>query len=205
MKDTMRMMLNLMIHPVAELEEQKYKKTWNGKLSLVILALWFIATVFQRQLTDFKFNYNNTEKINILYIIGSTWILFLCWTVINWSITTLLDGKGTMKEIWVACSYALVPYIAFTFLQVLLSRYMILEESVFISTLSSIGMIWSVLLLMAALKVIHDYTLVKTIFSIVLSIAGILFVIFLLVLFFGLIQQVILFFQTIYVEIMLRR
>ena len=52
---------------------------------------------------------------------------------------------------------------------------------------------------------IHDYTLMKATFSVALSAAGIVFVLFLLVLFFGLLQQVTLFAQTIYMELQLRR
>ena len=58
---------------------------------------------------------------------------------------------------------------------------------------------------MAAMMTIHDYTLMKATFSVALSAAGIVFVLFLLVLFFGLLQQVTLFAQTIYMELQLRR
>jgi hypothetical protein len=58
---------------------------------------------------------------------------------------------------------------------------------------------------MAAMMTIHDYTLMKAVFSVTLSAAGIVFVLFLLVLFFGLLQQVTLFAQTIYMELQLRR
>lgn len=201
----LRTLLRLLNHPVDEYEDMKYKKCWDVPLSLILLGLWFAATVMQRQGTNFKFNYNKLDDINILYIAASTVLLFFVWTAINWSITTLLDGKGNVREIFVSCAYALTPYIAATILNVLLSQFLVLEESTFIVVIRTVGMVWSVYLLITALRVIHSYSILKTLASIFLTIVGILFVLFLLVLLFGLIQQVFLFFQTIYVELMFRR
>ena len=202
---SLRSLLRLMVSPTDEYEELKYKNGWNIPLSLLLLALWFISSIVQRQLTNFKFNHNNIEEINVLYIAVGTFVLFVGWVVINWAITTLLDGKGSVREIWAACAYALVPYIASVLLNAVLSQFAILEEGSFLAILSGGGILWSVFLLVTALRVVHSYSFGKTLLSILLTILGILFVIFLIVLFFGLIQQVILFFQTIYMELMYRR
>jgi hypothetical protein len=87
----------------------------------------------------------------------------------------------------------------------LLSQVLIIEEGIFLTILKTVGILYSGFMLVSALRVIHDYGIAKTIISVFLTVFGIVFVLFLLVLFFGLIQQVILFFQTIYVELMLRR
>ena len=202
--EQIRIILKVLNHPTDEIEELKYRKQWHLLPSCIILLLWFIAMVFQRQLTNFEFNYNNKQDFNILYVFASTIVLYLACTGINWAVTTLLDGKGTVREIFVACSYALIPYTCTTFLNVLLSGVLIREEKVFLVIINAVGILYSVFILISALKVIHDYSFAKILFSIVLTALGIVFALFLLVLFFGLIQQVILFFRTIYVELTLR-
>ena len=86
-----------------------------------------------------------------------------------------------------------------------LSHFVIMEEGAFLTVIEAFALSYSVFIFMAAMMTIHDYTLMKAVFSVALSAAGIVFVLFLLVLFFGLLQQVTLFAQTIYMELQLRR
>ncbi len=203
--NAVRLLLRVLGHPTDTFEDLKHRRQWDMRSSFVLLALWFLSAVFQNQLTDFKFNYRNTEQFNVLYVVASTVVLFAVWTVINWAVAALLDGKGSMKEIWVASAYALTPYIAASFLQMLLSHVLIMDEGMFITIVSAVGFLWSAFLLVDAMRVIHDYSFMRTLGSILLVILGMLFVLFLCVLFLGLIQQVIVFFKTIYVELRLRR
>ena len=116
-----------------------------------------------------------------------------------------MDGKGKLREIFCATSYALIPYAAAKVFCVCLSHFVIMEEGAFLTVIEAFALLYSVFIFMAAMMTIHDYTLMKATFSVALSAAGIVFVLFLLVLFFGLLQQVTLFAQTIYMELQLRR
>lgn len=197
--------LKVMGRPSSELYEMKYYRLWPIWPTIIILLSWFAAEVLAAYGTDFKFNYRNLTEINVLYTLGSTIGLYLLFTVVNWAVTTLMDGKGKLREIFCATSYALIPYVVSRIACVALSHFVIMEEGSFMTIIEVFALLYSVLLFMAAMMTIHDYTLAKAVFSVALSAAGILFVLFLLVLFFGLLQQVTLFAQTIYMELQLRR
>ena len=194
----------MFFHPTIAFQEMKYHKSWNLKLSSLILLLWFIASVFEKQLTDFKFNYTDTSQFNVIYTFLGTVGLFAVWSILNWAVAALMEGKGTMKEIWVASSYALVPYVVVTFIKVLLSHLLIADESMFITIIVAVGFLWSALLIIDALHVIHEYSIIKTLASIVIILLGIVFVMFLCVLLFGLVEQFVSFFKMIYFELSLR-
>ncbi len=196
---------HLIVYPADQFEEMKYEKQWNVGFSFIILLFWFFSMIAQKQESGFIFNMNNLNDLNILYIFFSTFMLFIFGVICNWSVTTLLDGKGNFKEIWASCSYALIPYIVSIYLNVILSRFFIMEEGSFLVVIECIGIIWSGYLIITALRVVHSYSFSKTVLSIIFTVIGILFVLFLIVLMFGLIQQVISFFQTIYFELMYRR
>ena len=183
----------------------KYYKLWPIWPTVIILLCWFAAEVLSAYSTDFKFNYRNLTEINILYTLGATIGLYLMFVVVNWAVTTLMDGKGKLREIFCATSYALIPYAAAKVFCVCLSHFVIMEEGAFLTVIEAFALLYSVFIFMAAMMTIHDYTLMKATFSVALSAAGIVFVLFLLVLFFGLLQQVTLFAQTIYMELQLRR
>ena len=194
--------LKVLGRPSSELYEMKYYNIWP---TVIILLCWFAAEVLSAYSTDFKFNYRNLTEINILYTLGATIGLYLMFVVVNWAVTTLMDGKGKLREIFCATSYALIPYAAAKVFCVCLSHFVIMEEGAFLTVIEAFALLYSVFIFMAAMMTIHDYTLMKATFSVALSAAGIVFVLFLLVLFFGLLQQVTLFAQTIYMELQLRR
>lgn len=197
--------LKVLGRPSSELYEMKYYKLWTIWPTVIILLCWFAAEVLSAYSTDFKFNYRNLTEINILYTLGATIGLYLMFVVVNWAVTTLMDGKGKLREIFCATSYALIPYAAAKVFCVCLSHFVIMEEGAFLTVIEAFALLYSVFIFMAAMMTIHDYTLMKATFSVALSAAGIVFVLFLLVLFFGLLQQVTLFAQTIYMELQLRR
>lgn len=197
--------LKVLGRPSSELYEMKYYKLWPIWPTVIILLCWFAAEVLSAYSTDFKFNYRNLTEINILYTLGATIGLYLMFVVVNWAVTTLMDGKGKLREIFCATSYALIPYAAAKVFCVCLSHFVIMEEGAFLTVIEAFALLYSVFIFMADMMTIHDYTLMKATFSVALSTAGIVFVLFLLVLFFGLLQQVTLFAQTIYMELQLRR
>ena len=197
--------LKVLGRPSSELYEMKYYKLWPIWPTVIILLCWFAAEVLSAYGTDFKFNYRNLREINILYTLGATIGLYLLFVMVNWAVTTLMDGKGKLREIFCATSYALIPYVAAKVICVCLSHFVIMEEGAFLTVIEAFALLYSVFLFMAAMMTIHDYTLLKAVCAVALSAAGIVFVLFLLVLFFGLLQQVTLFAQTIYMELQLRR
>ena len=80
-----------------------------------------------------------------------------------------------------------------------------MEERAFLMVIQAVGLLWSAWLLLSALKVIHDYSLTKTVMSLLLTVFGMLFVVFLAVLFFSLLQQVWSLVRSIYNELLYRR
>ena len=59
------------------------------------------------------------------------WILvpWFTFTLSNWAVSTILDGEGKFKEIFVGSAFALVPYIILMVPISLLSRWLSLDES----------------------------------------------------------------------------
>ena len=191
-------------HPFEGFEDMRWKKSGSLKVAFLIVFLLFLATIADGRLYGFQFGVSYDKTFNIIPYIVKSIVLFAAWVVSNWSICTLLDGEGTMKNICIYSAYALVPYIAQVFITVILSHFLIQDEVVFIQAIRILGTGWTVILLFSAIKSVHQYSFGKTVFAIVLTIAAMLVMLFLLVLFMSLVQQVYIFLSTIYTEISYR-
>lgn len=203
--EKIRSILRVLNHPSDECGEIKYKNMWSMPIATLILFLFFASTVAQRQLTAFVFNNSNPKNFNILVIFLITVGGFILYVTINWAVTTLLSGKGKLKEIYCVSSYALIPYISTTFLSVILSHFMILDEQSFLTLLQTFGLIWTAFILISALKTIHEYTFVKVFASLLFTALGMAFVVFIIMLFISLAEQLISFIKSIYNEILYRQ
>ncbi len=108
------------------------------------------------------------------------------WCAANWCLTSLMDGKGSMRDIYIACCYALVPMILFMVPASLLSHFLVQEELPLLAFFSGIGTVWSLALVFFGTMTIHDYSFGKNILVTALTIVGIGLILFLLMIFFSL-------------------
>ena len=191
-------------HPFEGFEDMRWKKSGSMKIACLIVLLLFIGQIFHSRLYGFQFGVVYDKTFNIIPFLVKSVVLFAAWVVGNWSICTLLDGEGTMKNICIYSAYALIPYIVQLYVNVLLSHILIRDEVVFMQAVQIIGVGWSVILLFSAIKSVHQYSFGKTVFAVILTIVAMLIMLFLLVLFMSLVQQVWIFVSTIYTELSYR-
>ena len=114
--------------------------------------------------------------------------------------STFLDGDGTAAKICISSAQALIPYIVQIFVCVALSHILVQDEVVFIQVIRIAGTSWTAVLLFLAVKNVHGYSPGRTLFSIILTVAAMLIMLFLLVLFMSLIQQMWVFVSSVLTE-----
>jgi len=196
--------LYIISHPFDGFWRSQREKKGNAAAATVINALFILALIFSRQATGYIFNYNDPANLNVLNEIAGVAAPLMLWCTVNWSVTTLMDGKGTFRDIYIATSYALTPMVIFIFIQTIASNLITYEESGLYNLLSGIAYIWSGFLLFTGMMTIQQYSVKKTVFTFIIDIIGMLAVFFLFLLFFALIQQVVDFVYVLYTESMLR-
>ncbi|WP_295090014.1 Yip1 family protein [Ruminococcus sp.] len=192
------------IHPFEGFEDMRWKKSGSLKIAMLIVLLLFLGEIAYGRLYGFQFYISYDKTFNIIPYIVRSFVFFGAWTVGNWSVCTLLDGEGTLRNICIYSAYALIPYIVQLYVNVMLSHILVRDESVFMQVLELIGTCWTVILLFSAVKSVHQYSLKKTVFAVILTIVAMLIMLFLLVLFMSLIQQVYIFISTVYTELSYR-
>ena len=196
--------LLMLTHPIDTVEEMKEKRTGSVFWATVILILYTVAELIVSVGKGFLFNTAKLEDFNIFYVFLRSFLLILLFVVGNWSLCTLLDGEGRMVDIYVYTCYCITPLIAYKILEAVVSHVVTADEYVFVNMIYSAVLIWVGCMLVFAMKRLHNYTMKKVLWCMLLTIVAMAIIFFLVYLFFTLFQQLLTFVLTIYTEITMR-
>lgn len=199
-----RYSLHVAFHPFDGFWDLKYENKGKLRIALVILLAVTVTMILKRQYAGYVVNFNHPLELNSFDELKYIVLPFLLWCVANWSLTTLMDGEGKFQEIVIATGYAMLPLILIYLPNMLLSNVITLREASFYYLLESAAALWFVWLLFIGTMTVHQYTVTKTIMTMLLTVVVMGVIIFLGLLFFSLIQQIVSFVYTIYQELSLR-
>ena len=122
----------------------------------------------------------------------------------NWAVTTLMDGKGTMRDIFQVVAYSLVPLALFKVGAALISRLLSLNEDAYLYFIDGLGIVWCAVLLVTGIMTVHQYSFKKTLATFLLTAVAAAIIIFVTLLFFSLFSEIWGFVYTVYRELTLR-
>ncbi|HLT00153.1 MAG TPA: YIP1 family protein [Acholeplasma sp.] len=195
----------ILSHPFDGYDEFKTDKKGKMSVAIVFVLLFALLRILTFQFEGFLINERNPLDLNNIEEIFSAALLIGLFVVGNWSVTTLMEGKGNLKEIFMVTVYSLFPLIIIGFPALLVSNYMTLEEMPFYSLIMGIAYFATGWMLFMGILNIHQYGLFKTVWAFILTVVAMLAMMFLGLLFFDLIQQFIAFISAIIQELGLRR
>jgi len=201
MLQTAKYAFYILFHPIDGFWELKnHKKKTFGAANLILILLC-IMNALSIQVTSFHYGMLDRDSNNIIFNVSSFVLPLLAWTVLNWALSTLLDGKATMRQIWVQSVYSLTPVLLSIPLLIILSYFMTHEEAAFYYLIQSIAVLWSAFLFLFGNMTIQDYTMSKTVVMSLFTIAGIAATIFIGIILFSTFQQLVSFVTTVITEI----
>ena len=199
-KRALRYALYVITHPFDGFWDLTREHKGNLAAATTFLALVLITRVLKILCTSFQFFAAAVQHINVFEEMGSLLLPFLILCLANWAMTTLFEGKGRFKDIYIGMCYALVPYIMIQLPMILVSNILTYEEGSLYSVMLSISVIWSVFLVFVGLMEIHDYGPGKTFIFIIVTIVGACVIIFLALVCLSLLSDAIGFFVSLYRE-----
>lgn len=201
---TLRYSLYVITHPLDGFWDLTHEKRGSIGAANVIIFLALLTRILSLQFTSFLFMKVIWEYTNLLEIISGFLTPIIIGCIANWGLTTLFDGKGTMKDIHMAIGYALTPYVLIQFPMIFISNIITVEEGAFYFFLDSLSILWCAMLIISAVMMIHDYSLTKALVTLFATAVGMMVIIFVLLLFFSLVSDAVAYFISLYKEISFR-
>ena len=202
--ETLRYALHVIVRPFDGFWDLSREKRGSLAAANTIILLTLITRILKLQYTSFQFITVHWAYVNIFSECLSILLPLVIWCVANWCWTTLFDGKGTFRDVYMGMGYSITPYVLLQLPMILLSNVLTLKEGSFWSVLNVLSLLWCGMLFIVAMMQIHDFTLGKTLLFTLMSLFGMLVVVFLLLLFFSLLSDAAGYFVSLYREIMFR-
>lgn len=193
-----------MFHPFDGFWDLTHEKRGSMAAANTIVVALLLTRLLSLQFTSFLFNRVYWPEVNILQQCLSLLIPLALFVIGNWGLTTLFEGKGTLKDVYMATCYALFPYVLLQLPLIVLSNWITMDEAAFYTVINMLSLVWAGGLIVCGMMMIHDYALFKTLIFIIMTVLAMLIIIFLMLLLFTLVGDGVGYFTTLYREITFR-
>ncbi|MBQ7726909.1 MAG: YIP1 family protein, partial [Clostridia bacterium] len=191
-------------HPFDGFWDIKHEKRGNIRIAYIILISFVLCYGIRAQFSGYVVTGIISSEVNALYSIATFVLPLGFWVISNWCFTALMDGEGSMKDIFIATCYSLIPYVLFSIPMFLFSHILTASEAAFYNVADAVCLIWVFALLFFGMMITHNYSLSKSVLTAALTLVGICLMIFILLLITNIMQQVIIYFYNIYKELLFR-
>ncbi|MHB1154840.1 MAG: YIP1 family protein [Eubacteriales bacterium] len=193
----------LIFHPFDGFWDLKHEKRGSVRAAFFYILLTIIA--FTYQAVGRSYIYNPRARFSSIFIqVISIMVPLLLWVAANWCLTTLMEGEGSFKDIFIAVGYSILPLSLFIIPATLLTHIATASEAGMINLLITVAWTWVGLLIFFGMMITHDYSLVKNVITSIMTIAGMAFIMFVGILFSTLVAKIIGFISSIVTEISYR-
>ncbi len=147
--------------------------THGSVLSATILyAIFLLVILIDYFGRSFIFNLNTADR-SVAFVFLTTSAITILWVFSNWLLSSINDGRGTLRDVYVFTAYSFAPYILFQPIVILLTYALTYNEKFVVDFISYINVSWSFVLLFTGVKEVHDYDIKDTIKNFLLTLGWI--------------------------------
>ena len=191
---------HLVFHPFDGFWDLKHEKRGSVRAAFTIMLITVVAFFYQAIGKGYSFNPRGSYSTVVIELIAVV-VPVILWVVGNWCLTTLFDGEGSFKDIFIATGYSLAPLPLFVIISTILTNVMTTSEGSMVTLLVSIGYVWVGILLFFGMMVTHDYSMGKNVLITISTIVAMAVIIFVIVLFGSLVGKMVSFLIAIFTDL----
>lgn len=203
-KEKWSYMFYTITHPMDGYYWIRHRDYGSVPLAILLVILFSFSFTANRLLASFVVNDLDPRGVDMLFELLGVLSFYLLLCVSNWSITCLMSGEGRLKDIAIAIGYGTVPMTFVMVLATIISQVVADEEQAFYTIILAVGIAYGVIMMLVGIMQVHNYTLGKTLLTLLLTFLAALIIVFLLLLLSNLLGMVYNFFHSVYTELIFR-
>jgi sugar lactone lactonase YvrE len=193
-----------MRHPVDGVYEMKHNRAASVGAATVLYALYLVVQAASRLGTGFVFNAYDPNAAGLGMLLFYSAIPFALGIVSNYLISSINDGEGRLRDIYIGVAYSLAPWLLITPFVILFSNVLTFNESFLYDAANLVAVCWSAFLVAVTLREAHDYTVRDTVKNILLTVFAMLMIVVVIAVVVILTTQEANFLATIFGEVLIR-
>ncbi len=195
---------HIIFHPFDGFWDLKHEKRGSVRSGFLILLATILSFFYQTVGTGYIHNSKELTSDSLYLTLASVAVPVMLWIVANWCLTTLFEGEGNFGDVFTATCFSLTPLPLVIIPGTFCSNFLVAEEASLVSMLTTIGFFWAGMLLFFGMMSTHGYSFGKNIVTILGTIVGMIFIMFVAVLFTTLLSKMFTFVYGIIDEIQYR-
>ena len=194
--------LLILFHPIDGLNKLKAnRQRYKIYHMLILVLLIVIVRIAYIYIVHYPLAYTLPQYTNFGREMTILFVPIVSWIIVNYMLTSISEGKTTMREVIISTLYSFTPYIVLSLPVALLSHVMGANESGLYNSLYSFLFIWSILLVLLCTLNLNEYSFGKLIVTIIKVIFGTACLFMIVGLFYIIVVQFITFVKEINVEL----
>ncbi len=199
-KEELLYAFHVIFHPFDGYWDLKHEKRGSMRAALTILGAAVLVFAYQAVGQAYIFNPHGGYS-SLFMQLSALLVPLLLYCAGNWCLTTLFEGEGSFKDIFIASCYSLTPIILLIPMSTLLTHVVTSSETGFVSLINGICYVWLFLLLFFGTMTTHDFTLGKNLLMTILTLLCMMVIMFVAVLFSSLLVKMVSFVSNIVTEV----
>lgn len=157
-------------HPNDCYYEISKKRKGSTVAAAVIYVLFFIVFMLYQTKKGFVYQEQDVQDMDIGFIVLGFWVLLGLFISCNYLVTSINDGNGTLKQIFMVPAYGSLPAMAALLAVTVVSYGLTYNESFLLTIIMIVGITWSLVTIFIGLQTVHQYTFKEAVMSIFLTV-----------------------------------
>lgn len=169
--DQFKLSFAIVAHPMETLEFVNLNRDSMSIFpGIVILGVLFLVRIFYIFTVHFPLAEIDARDTNVILEAVKLLLPVITWVIASFAITSISEGESKLKDIFIASSYCMIPYILVNFPLAILSNVLSREELTLYAFILNATKIWILILFFIQVKKINNYSFGKTVLISVISV-----------------------------------
>ena len=135
----------------------------------IIYIVFFGVYMLYQTSKGFIYQYTKVEDMDMGAVVVGFFAILILFIVCNYLVTSITDGDGTLKQVYMIPAYGLMPVKICMLATIGMSYVLTYNESFILTVIMIIGLVWSVAVIFEGLSTVHDYDFKNTVESLLIT------------------------------------
>ncbi len=156
-------------HPIDRYYDIRVGKYGSPLAALIIYIIFFGVYMLYTVGKGFIYQYQKVEDMDMGAVVVGFFAILILFIICNYLVTSITDGDGTIKQIYMIPAYGLMPAMIAMLLTTGLSYFLTYNESFILTVIMIVGVGWSIAVIFEGLATVHDYDFKGTVISLIIT------------------------------------